>query len=178
MLYLLKGHVQCGKTTALQNLCENFQAEGRNVYGVVSPGVFDEEGKKVAVNALLYPFAEEFLVGQKQKNLSEPCCGKRIPWDFVEAAVEAVNKHFEAYDGAADVLVIDELGPLEINNSGGFMAPLDLLKQGPTACSPTTIAVVRHRLVEPLKALLADAWTEEEMIAVTPANLRSTITPR
>ncbi|MDO4842836.1 MAG: nucleoside-triphosphatase [Phoenicibacter congonensis] len=176
MLYLLTGHVQCGKTTALQGLCAKFQAEGRSVYGVVSPGIFDAEGRKVAVNARLYPSAETFLVGQKEANFSGPCCGNRIPWDFDEAAVGAVNNLFEAYDGLADVLVIDELGPLEINNNGGFLAPLDLLKQGPTACAPITIAVVRHRLLEPLKSLLADAWTEDEIKVVTPASLEAEIT--
>lgn len=175
MLYLLTGHVQCGKTTALQRLCENFQAEDKSVYGVVSPGVFDAEGTKVAVNAQLYPSSETFLVGQKQANISRSCCGNRIPWDFNEEAVDAVNKHFETYDGTARVLVIDELGPLEINNNGGFLDPLNLLKRGPSACAPTTIVVVRHRLLGSLKALLADAWPEDEIKVVTPENLEAEI---
>ena len=156
MLTLITGHVQSGKTTKLASICEYFEYEGKKVYGLVSPGIFDEGGKKVAVNAELFPSHEVFKVAAKSDTT----------WCFNKTAIAKVNAHFAFMAAIPDVFVVDEIGPQELNENAGFSVALSLLKVGPKVCGNHAIVVVRHKLKDVLLEQIGGAWDDVEEIVV------------
>lgn len=63
------------------------------------------------------------------------------------------------------LLVVDELGRLEIWRGGGLTEAVALLGQGPSAAFPHALAVVRDYLLDDAEALLAPAWPDIARIA-------------
>ena len=61
---------------------------------------------------------------------------------------------------APGLLIVDELGRLEIWRGGGLTSAMALLAQGPTAAFPHALAVVRDYLLDDAEALLAEAWPD------------------
>lgn len=70
------------------------------------------------------------------------------------------------------LLVIDELGRLEICCGGGLTSAVDLLCEGPTAAFPHALAVVRDYLLDDAEALLASAWPDRLRIVPNEASRR------
>ncbi|MEC4293923.1 hypothetical protein [Adlercreutzia shanghongiae] len=66
---------------------------------------------------------------------------------------------------APSLLVVDELGRLEIWRGGGLTEAVALLAQGPTATFPHALVVVRDYLLDDAEALLAPAWPDLARIA-------------
>ena len=156
MLTLITGHVQSGKTAQLIGIVADFEAQGKHVFGLISPGVFNESGKKIAVNAELLPSHEVFQVGTKSEE----------GWDFDKVAVGKVNAHFAFLNYVPDVFVIDEIGPQELNNNAGFSIALSLLKVGPKVCGENAIVVIRHKLKDVLLEQIGNAWDEIKVVDV------------
>ena len=61
---------------------------------------------------------------------------------------------------APGLLIVDELGRLEIWRGGGLTSAMALLAQGPTPVFPHALAVVRDYLLDDAEALLAEAWPD------------------
>ena len=61
---------------------------------------------------------------------------------------------------APGLLIVDELGRLEIWRGGGLTSAMALLAQGPTTTFPHALAVVRDYLLDDAEALLAEAWPD------------------
>ena len=61
---------------------------------------------------------------------------------------------------APGLLIVDELGRLEIWRGGGLTSAMALLAQGPTAVFPHALAVVRDYLLDDAEILLAEAWPD------------------
>jgi nucleoside-triphosphatase THEP1 len=154
MLTLITGHVQSGKTTKLLSLCEEFERHGREVFGIVSPGIFDEKGKKIAVKGELFPTHEILQLGTKNSQ----------GWKFEEHAIEKINAHFAFLSHTPDVFVVDEIGPLELNSASGFSVALAMLRVGPQVCGNDAYVVVRQKLTDVLLDQVAGAWDEMNVI--------------
>ncbi|WP_282191084.1 hypothetical protein [Adlercreutzia caecimuris] len=105
-----------------------------------------------------------------------------LAWHISDAAIERVNAHFEKLrfparaeaDAESEVLspprqpgllVVDELGRLEIWRGGGLTEAVALLREGPTTAFPHALVVVRDYLADDAEALLADAWPDRIRIA-------------
>lgn len=58
------------------------------------------------------------------------------------------------------LLVIDELGRLELERGEGISSALELLALGPTPAFPVALVVVREQLLDKARELLAPAWGE------------------
>ena len=156
MLTLITGHVQAGKTTELVKTVSEFEEQDKRVFGIVSPGIFDEHRKKVGVKAELLPNRDVFPVGTKAES----------GWNFDKQAVAKVNAHFAFLNYVPDVFVVDEIGPLELNNNAGFSVALSLLKVGPKVCGDNATVVVRHKLKDVLLGQIGNAWDEIEILNV------------
>ncbi len=156
MLTLITGHVQSGKTTKLITMCEVFESQGKRVFGLVSPGIFDSLGRKTGVNSELLPTHETFKVGTKTS----------VGWNFDGSSIAKVNAHFAHLNYVPDVFVVDEIGPLELNKNAGFSVALSLLKVGPSVCGDHAIVVVRHKLKDVLLEQIERAWDEVEILEV------------
>lgn len=62
------------------------------------------------------------------------------------------------------LLVIDELGKLELDNNGGFSSAIRQLEAGPSALYGNALAVVRNRLQDTARERLEQAWGGSELI--------------
>lgn len=113
-----------------------------------------------------------------------------LAWHIDDAAIDRVNAHFDEIEiathasaaapvgakphsersaegaeskdpsRAPGLLIVDELGRLEIWRGGGLTSAMALLAQGPTAVFPHALAVVRDYLLDDAEILLTEAWPD------------------
>lgn len=173
MLFILTGDVRTGKTTWLAARVRELEAAGVPVRGVLAPGVW-RDGEKVGIENALLPSHERVLFATPAVS----GCASGLGWDFDAASLARVNAHLAGLASAAaggegpGLLVIDEVGPLELRRGGGLTAALALLADGPTPAWPHALVVVRAALAEEACARLAQSWDSAELISPTVADAR------
>ncbi len=178
MLYLLSSPQRSGKTRWLQALLAQRDALGVPTYGVLAPGrwtTVDGTLAKVGIDNLLLPdhtllsFASPPSVGSAG---DDDCTQSReagLGWDISDSALRRVNDHFETLLARRDelaarpgIMVVDELGPLELACGKGLRSALALLDAGPCAAWWDAVVVVRPALLKAAAEGLRDAWGEPE----------------
>ncbi len=109
-------------------------------------------------------------------------------WVFDPVAIERVNGHLEAlrkqlhgsYDAAPDkcarvtqkgVLVIDELGPLELVKNSGLVQAVGLMEDGPSENVSHAIVVVRESLLPELEGRFGK-WGERLIVGPSDSDLQ------
>ncbi len=167
-IVVLSGESGCGKTTLCTRVVALARARGLAVAGVLAPPRL-ADGRKVGLDV------EDLRTGQRRplaEACAEPC--RSIVGSTDGPATE--NWHFHAAGLAwgimvlrratpCDLLVIDELGPLELIRGQGWMVGLDLLRAGRYRLA---LVVVRPELLARLKERLDRV--EPLILAVTEAN--------
>ena len=97
-----------------------------------------------------------------------------LAWEIDDGSVARVNAHFArlAENGAAgasgagsSLLVVDELGRLELLRGEGLVEAMRLLGAGPASRFPHAVAVVRKGLLEEAHAALDGVWEAVAEIA-------------
>lgn len=182
MLFLLTGEVQIGKTRWLESLVTELADCGVSCVGVLAPGQWvpsegehaDANGfEKLGIDNVLLPsgeripFARRGDLARADGTFDEESQAARaeLAWHIDDAAIDRVNAHFNeiathASAAAPGLLIVDELGRLEIWRGGGLTSAMALLAQGPTAAFPHALAVVRDYLLDDAEALFAEAWPD------------------
>lgn len=182
MLFLLTGEVQIGKTRWLESLVAELGAFGVPCAGVLAPGQWvpstgphaDANGfEKLGIDNVLLPggervpFARRGDLARADGTFDEESQAAKaeLAWHIDDAAIDRVNAHFDEITAHASVaapglLIVDELGRLEIWRGGGLTSAMALLAQGPTTTFPHALAVVRDYLLDDAEALLAEAWPD------------------
>ena len=181
MLFLLTGDVQIGKTRWLERLASELYAEGCEVAGVVAPGVWRAAGEggfeKLGIDNVLLPDGERVAFARRRdlaraegsldpESQSEAA---QLAWHISDDALARVNAHFgliaEGMCGGAEegearprLLVVDELGRLELERGCGLVAATELLARGATARFPHALAVVRDWLLPRAFERFGAAW--------------------
>lgn len=180
MLYLLTGQVQTGKTRWLQGLVSAYEARGVAVGGVLAPGVWREatarDGaasfEKLGIDNILLPEHETIPFASRRDlavldgiiDAESQSARARLHWEISRDALARVNAHFEQLTReahvktAASLLVVDELGRLELLRGEGLACALALLELGPTPAYPDAIVVVRETLLPQAHELLDGPW--------------------
>lgn len=180
MLYLLTGQVQTGKTRWLQGLVSAYEARGVAVDGVLAPGVWREvtarDGaasfEKLGIDNILLPEHETIPFASRRDlavldgiiDAESQSARARLHWEISRDALARVNAHFEQLTReahvktAASLLVVDELGRLELLHGEGLACALALLELGPTPAYPEAIVVVRETLLPQAHELLDGPW--------------------
>ena len=101
----------------------------------------------------------------------------KLGWAISDTAIAQVNSHFAALAKQAAnetrlaphaVLVVDELGRLELLRGCGLTNALAILDAGPTPQFPHAIAVVRETLLDEARRRFKLLWGEP--IAISPGN--------
>ena len=180
MLYLLTGQVQTGKTRWLQGLVSAYEARGVAVGGVLAPGVWREvtarDGttsfEKLGIDNILLPEHETIPFASRRDlavldgtfDAESQSARAQLHWEISQDALACVNAHFEQLGHeagirkAAALLVVDELGRLELLRGEGLVGALALLGLGPTPAYPDAVAVVRETLLPRAHELLDGPW--------------------
>ena len=182
MLFLLTGEVQIGKTRWLESLVTELADRGVPCAGVLAPGQWvpsegehaDENGyEKLGIDNVLLPDGERISFARRGDlaradgtfDEESQAAKAELAWHIDDAAIDRVNAHFNgiathASVAAPGLLIVDELGRLEIWRGGGLTSAMALLAQGPTTTFPHALAVVRDYLLDDAEALLAEAWPD------------------
>lgn len=182
MLFLLTGEVQIGKTRWLESLVTELADRGVPCAGVLAPGQWvpsegehaDANGfEKLGIDNVLLPSGERIPFARRGDlaradgtfDEESQAAKAELAWHIDDAAIDRVNAHFNeiathASVAAPGLLIVDELGRLEIWRGGGLTSAMALLAQGPTAAFPHALAVVRDYLLDDAEALFAEAWPD------------------
>ena len=182
MLFLLTGEVQIGKTRWLESLVTELADRGVPCAGVLAPCQWvpsegehaDANGfEKLGIDNVLLPSGERIPFARRGDlaradgtfDEESQAAKAELAWHIDDAAIDRVNAHFNeiathASVAAPGLLIVDELGRLEIWRGGGLTSAMALLAQGPTTTFPHALAVVRDYLLDDAEALLAEAWPD------------------
>lgn len=178
MLCILTGDVQIGKSRWLQGLVDELVATGVPCYGVLAPGLWVESDgpaadargfEKLGIRNVLVPGGEEiaFAMRADLADDAEPCSQSdraQLGWRISDGALARVNAHFAALpalaarDGRPGLLVVDELGRLELLRGEGLDGAMALLDAGPTRVFPHALAVVRDGLADAAERRFGSLW--------------------
>jgi len=145
-LAIVSGPRGSGKTMLCLRLIELARQRGLDCAGIMSPARF-REGRKVGIDAL------DVRSGER-RSLAE---ADQLPGDLRTAAFRfdtgAVKWGAAILDTACpcDVLMVDELGPLELERGQGWVNALAVLRSGQWKLA---IVVVRPALVEVFRKVM------------------------
>ncbi|MBN2270810.1 MAG: DUF2478 domain-containing protein [Sedimentisphaerales bacterium] len=146
-LVLWTGKKHSGKTTAAVRLVRSARSKGYIVGGLVSPAVYRD-------GALLGFDAVDLRSGQRaalaRDNGSGGTAGR---FEFLAEGLRLGNASLSpSATASADLIVVDEFGPLELNRQG-WRRSVDLLVQSSEAI---ILLVVREELAEEVEHLYGD----------------------
>lgn len=162
-IMLLAGQRGVGKTTTCQRLVEIASRQGYRVSGVLAPALFDQSGAKVGFEAVDVGSGERRILARADSDLGGPRIG-RYSFDLTSLSW-ACDLLQRAFATGCDLLIVDEIGPLELERDQGFVTILRHL-QRKTPCH--TLLVVRNELLNELRRHLPQAELRYRM--VTPHN--------
>ncbi len=125
-LTFITGPSGAGKTTRCAAAVRQARAARLTVGGMLSPGVFEGE-RRIGIDLLN-------LGNGERRRLATHCCSKNDGiqvgrWSLDPASVDWGNRFLRQLT-SCDLLVLDELGPLEFHQMGGFQAGMRLLDEG------------------------------------------------
>ena len=154
-LWLVAGKRGAGKTTWCASVAQNAAQHGVSVGGVLCPAVI-EVGVKVGIDLVDLSTGERYALGRPD---ADHCEGVRIgKWCLDAAGVERANQILDRAANA-EVVIVDELGPLEFEQGSGFQAGVRLLDQH---CPQTALVVIRPELV----AAARNRWPHAEVLVI------------
>ena len=119
----LTGKSGAGKTKVCQDIIQVANRADLSVFGLYCPGVFDGE-EKIGIEVRLLPGEVTYLLGSLEKQKNWQPIGR---WWMNPNVFELVNNHLRTYT-SSDLLLIDEIGPAEIEGHQGWCGALNVLK--------------------------------------------------
>jgi len=140
-IIILTGDIQSGKTSLCQELVQKAKEEGVQMAGLLSPAVFDK-GKKVGIDVInLKNWERRHLAVWKEKDQTEV---EPRHWLFYPEIVQWGN---QALINAVpcELLVVDELGPIEFEQGEGWIAGLEAVDSG---SYQSALVVIRPSLLK------------------------------
>ena len=150
-LFILTGEKQTGKTTFCIKILGSAKTAGLDVAGIISPPVF-ENGLKAGIDAM-DPRTNE------RRHLAIPVQTDRnitttgLKWEFDPGVLEWGNQVI-GRSTPCDLLLIDELGPLEFLHNQGWQAGFDAIGSRKYRLA---IVVIRPSLVDAAKSRWPDS---------------------
>ena len=150
MNVLLTGKRQVGKTTVCRQVAELARGLGYDPAGVLTPVLLDENGFPVARHAVIVPDGEQRLLARADGDLGGPRTS-RYSFD-ADVLSWVIGRLRGAISHGCDLLVIDEIGPLELEQGKGLASLLSDLSKG----TLPLLLVVRPELIGRLQERLPD----------------------
>ncbi len=152
-LFLVTGLPGTGKTTWCGELIELAQARGLRVAGLWSPAVF-ENGRKIGIELVNLADNKRWRLANLRGE--EVTAVATIQWAFDPEVIALGDQSLQQLP-PNDLLVIDELGPLEFMRGEGFTAGLDVLDAGDYRVA---VVVIRPSLLPEAQA----RWPQAQVI--------------
>lgn len=160
-LALVTGESGAGKTTWCLELARQARRLNLAAVGLISPAVF-QDGVKVGIDLLEVKTGEKRRLATKKGSPASSLAPETVTlaWNFDPAGLAWGNAILAGL-APAELLILDELGPLEILDDRGLTAGLRLVdeRQYRLAC-----VVIRPRL---LPAAL-ERWPWGEALEISP----------
>ncbi len=126
-IVLVSGQINAGKTSFCRSLAAAVRIQGKAVAGILSPGLW-QDGEKVGVELHFLGGGQRLLLAHSQELLDGPTFGR---FSFSRAAISAGNLHLRTLQNIPlDLLILDEIGPLECQLDGGLQQVWPLLQSG------------------------------------------------
>ncbi|WP_205204667.1 nucleoside-triphosphatase [Azonexus hydrophilus] len=155
-LVLLSGERGAGKTTWCRSLADLAQEQGLIVAGLASPAVFCD-GRKTAIDLLDLSCGETRRLAERAGFGTLETAG--LGWRFDPATLAWGNALIKSA-GACDLLMIDEMGPLEFSGRDGFTAGFAVID----ACRyRLAVIVVRPKLMP----IALQNWPQAQIVEPT-----------
>lgn len=145
---LLTGPSSTGKTSACLQIIAAAHASGVKVGGLVTPGHYADDGTRIAIDLVDLATGARWPLAERVA--PDPVTGRR--WRFRPEALAQGDALLQASQGC-DLLVIDEIGPLELREGAGWTSALQILKEGNYR---QALVVIRPGLLDTLIGLLPD----------------------
>ena len=145
-IVLLSAVSGVGKTTACQRIIMLARGKGLRVAGLLSLPMY-RKGEKVGIRLHNISNGEEYLLARAISEGEDADVGM---WKF-DPVVVSWGQEILAHLPPCDLLVIDEIGPLELIHNHGLTNGLAALRQENHRFAITTI---RPELVEKMRATL------------------------
>jgi nucleoside-triphosphatase THEP1 len=164
---LLTGPVGVGKTTVAGQVATLAAGRGYRVGGLLAPAILGPSGQKVGIWGVAVRRGERRMLAHTDVPLEGPHVG---PYAFDAAALAWANAVLARDLPWADLLLVDEIGKLELWQAEGLAAilPPEGHPQGGLAAARRALVVVRDSLLPALCARLAGLALTT--FAVTPEN--------
>lgn len=158
-IWILSGWRGAGKTPICQSIAQGIQNAGFRVAGILSTAEY-KAGKKERTWAKDILTGEQcLLISSTQLNTHEIQFGK---WFIQAEGIRWGNQVLSSIE-QCDLLIIDELGPLELELDHGWQSALSLIRRGNYKIA---LLVVRPELLEIAKVL----FHPERIIEITREN--------
>ncbi len=142
-VFILTGRINQGKTRFTRELVEKLQKEGLAISGLITLGNNNDSSRN-AYKIKNIQTGEETALCSTQPSSTKPHYGR---FYFEESGIEqGCNIIVQTLTRPTDLLVIDELGPMEINDRGWAPAIEKVVENN--ACAQ--LWVVREKLVKPM----------------------------
>jgi len=159
---LVTGAIGSGKTTVAGRVVERARACGLTVAGLWCPGR-TLHGDKVGIDAVDLSRGMRRLLALQHGRTAEERISLATPgvatgrYRFDPQVMAWANDVLaRAVKARPDLLVVDEIGPLELEQGEGFAPVIGRLAAGEVPCA---LLVVRERLLEGLRGCLPAAST-------------------
>jgi len=173
MITLLTGERDAGKTSLCGRIADMARAASATVAGVISPAIF-RDGYKEGISVVDLRSGTSRPLAMKQTNRQFGEMGYRFDESSLRWANDAV-----ASSSPCDLLVIDEIGPLEILHNRGFVAAIEVLLTGEYNIA---LVVVRPELIDAFRTQLGLPFSiryvhdlSEDMLTDWPSAARSLV---
>ncbi len=142
---MLTGERGVGKSSCCHHMAELASARGWDVAGVLSPALF-QEGRKIGIQVADLRSGETRALARYRRS-AEPGASC---YDFDPASLDWADA-LVAGAPPCDLLMVDELGPLEMEQGKGLVSALDVLRKGDFRLA---VVVVRPSLLDLFQARL------------------------
>jgi nucleoside-triphosphatase THEP1 len=150
VIALVTGEIGCGKTTVCQRVVGLLHERGVSASGILAPARLGASGVKIGIDVVDIASEERRCLATRVAGGGETIGD----YTFDQAALNwAIDRLLEAIatlraNGDTHVLLVDEIGPLELVRQGGFVAALGPLAERHKV--PRAVVVVRREYVDAL----------------------------
>jgi nucleoside-triphosphatase THEP1 len=145
---LLTGPVGAGKTTIAERVVGLARRQGLVCGGLLAPALLNGCGQKAGIWGMDVGGGERRILARTDRELGGPAVG---PYSFDEAALAWAAGVVVGAVGTCELLVVDEIGRLELERGLGLAPVLPRLVMGE---APRSLVLVRDYLLAKLQGRL------------------------